>query len=251
VNQRLALMHFPNEDPVGKRIKLVVDVGTGASSAADTSLWVTIVGVAPTVRQRNVNEPEADPVAYMPFRSAPATTITLLARTQGDPAALTPLLREEVRAIDSDVPLFAIQTMDQKLAQQRWPFRVFGAMFASFAMIALLLSAIGLYAVTSYSVTQRTLEIGVRMALGAQPVQVLWLFLRRSFLHLGLGLGIGIAGAFGVGKVLGSLLVRTSGRDPVTLITIVVLLAIVACAACLWPARRATLLDPLVALRFK
>ena len=141
--------------------------------------------------------------------------------------------------------------MDENLAQQRWPFRVFGTMFAIFALIALMLSAVGLYAVTAYSVTQRTQEIGVRTALGAESTQVMWLFLRRAFFHLGVGLTLGIAGAFGVGKIFESsdLLIQTNGRDPATIVSIAALLAIVALAASLWPARRATRLDPLIALR--
>ena len=141
--------------------------------------------------------------------------------------------------------------MDQQLAQQRWPFRVFGSMFAIFALIALALSAVGLYAVTAYSVAQRTQEIGVRMALGAQAKSVLWLIVRRSLIQLIIGLAIGIGGAFGVGKLLESLLVQTSARDPVTMSAIVGLLVAVSIAACVWPARRATRLDPVNALRYE
>ena len=140
-----------------------------------------------------------------------------------------------MRAIEPDLPLFNILTMDQLLAQQRWPFRVFGSMFAIFAVIALVLSAVGLYAVTAYSVTQRTAELGVRMALGAQPAQVMWLVLRRAFVQLGVGLPLGIAGAFGVGRLLQILLVQTSPRDPVTIGSIALLMMVVSMAACVWP----------------
>jgi ABC-type antimicrobial peptide transport system permease subunit len=141
--------------------------------------------------------------------------------------------------------------MDQLLAQQRWPMRVFGSMFAIFAGIALVLSAIGLYAVTAYSVSQRTAEIGVRMALGAQSEQVLWLILRRAIVQLAIGLPIGIAGVFGVGRLLQSLLVQISARDPATVASITTLMIVVSIAACFVPARRATRLDPVDALRYE
>jgi ABC-type antimicrobial peptide transport system permease subunit len=156
-----------------------------------------------------------------------------------------------MRVIEPDLPLFSILTMDDLLAQQRWPMRVFGSMFAVFALIALVLSAVGLYAVTAYSVVQRTPEIGVRMALGAQPQQVLWLILRRALVQLAVGLPIGIAGAFGVGRLLQLILVQTSGRDPLTIVSIAVLMLAVSVAACVWPARRATRLDPVSALRYE
>jgi putative ABC transport system permease protein len=246
VNQRFVSMYFPNEDPVGHRIKLVPDVATGPEPT-----WLTIVGVSPTVRQRNFQDPDPDPVVYIPYRAMPTPFMTLIVRTPGDPSERTPTLREEVRALDPDLPLFAVRTMDEMLAQARWPFRVFGSMFAIFAAIALALSAVGLYAITAYSVTQRTQEIGVRMALGAQQPQVWWLVIRRSFGQLVVGLLLGMAGAFGVGRLLRSLLVQTSPNDPLTLVSIAVLFTFVSIAACFWPARRATRLDPVKALRYE
>jgi len=248
VNQRFVAMHFAGEDPIGHRITLTDGSQSLQVSPAAT---VTIVGIAPTIRQRNFSDADPDPVVYLPNRADPQRGLMLLVRTPSDPAGVTPLLREEMRAIEPDLPLTQIQTMDQLMAQQRWPFRVFGTMFAIFAAIALVLSAVGLYAVTAYSVTQRTAEIGVRMALGAQPEDVLWLVLRRSFLQLAIGLPIGIAGAFGVGRLLRSILIQTSTRDPITIASIAALMIVVSIAACLWPARRAMRLDPVNALRYE
>ena len=214
-------------------------------------VWTTIVGIVPDVRQRSAQQAEADAVVYQPYRSDPPRGAVLLLRTRSDPAAVTSAVRETVRTIEPDLPLFDIRTMDQLLAQQRWMFRIFGSMFAVFAGIALLLSALGLYAVTAYSVTQRTTEIGVRMALGAQPGQVLWLVLRQALVQLAIGVPIGVAGAYGVGRLLQSLLVRTSASDPITLLSIVLVIVGAAAAACLWPARRASRLDPMLALRFE
>jgi len=248
VNQRFVAMHFPREDPIGRHITLVD--GT-QSIQTSPPVDVTIVGIAPTIRQRNFSEPDPDPVVYLPYRADPQRGLMLLVRTPGDPASVTPIVREEMRAIEPDLPLFQIQTLDETLALQRWPFRVFGTMFAVFAGIALVLSAVGLYAVTAYSVTQRTAEIGVRMALGAQAEQVWWLILKRSLVQLAIGLPVGIAGAFGVGKLLQSVLVQTSTRDPLTIASIAVLMMFVSLAACFWPARRATRLDPVSALRYE
>jgi putative ABC transport system permease protein len=248
VNQRFATMHFGNEDPIGRRIKLTVD--GPQSPGAPPALWTTIVGIAPTVRQRMQPGDDApDPVAYIPLRAHAPSFMMLLIRAQRDAASLTSLARDEVRAIDPDLPLFGILTMDQQLAQQRWAFRIFGSMFAIFALIALALSTVGLYAVTAYSVAQRTQEIGVRMALGAQAAQVLWLILRRSLVQMAIGLTIGIAGAVGVGRLLSSVLFQTGARDPILMLGIISLLIVVSTSACLWPARRATRLDPVSALR--
>jgi putative ABC transport system permease protein len=253
INARFAQMHFPNEDPIGRRITLRIDLAGGAPPAGGIpeSLTASIVGIAPNIRQRNIEQAEMDPVVYLPYRSDPRAFMNLFARSDGDPNTATPIVREEVRAIDPDLPLFNIRTLDESLARQRWPFRVFGTMFAIFAGIALVFSAVGLYAVTAYSVVQRTPEIGIRMALGAQSKEVLGLFLRRAFVQLGIGLTLGVASAFGVGKVFegGQLLIHTSAGDSLLIGAIATLLATVALIACIVPARRATTLDPLIALR--
>jgi len=152
-------------------------------------------------------------------------------------------------AVQPDVPLFSIMTMDQYLVQQRFVFRIFGLMFSVFAGIALILSAVGLYSVTAHSVTQRTQEIGIRVAHGAQPRQVTWLVLRRALVQLGIGLPVGLLGAAAVGQLLQSLVVQTSPTDPLILGAVVLVLAVVAVAACIIPAQRAARLDPMVAFR--
>jgi putative ABC transport system permease protein len=248
VNQQFATMHFNGEDPIGRRITLTDAQPSAQQSAPVTA---TIVGIVPPMRQRNFQDAQPDPVVYLPYRADPQRFMFLLLRTAGDPAFAAPLVREQVRAIEPDLPLFGIMTLDQLLAQQRWTFRVFGGMFTIFAGIALVLSAVGLYAVTAYSVSQRTAEIGVRVALGAQANQVVWLILRRSLVQLAIALPIGIAGAFAVGRLLQSVVVKTNGRDLLTIAAIALLMVAVSLAACIWPARRAMRLDPVSALRYE
>jgi len=249
VNQRFVAMHFSGEDPIGHRIHLVDTAPPGPNQSLPVD--ASIVGIVPNVRQRDFDKPDPDPIVYVPYRADPQRFPVLIVRTAVEPGTITPLVREEMRIVEPDLPLFDIQTMDARLAQMRWPMRVFGSMFAIFAGIALVLSAVGLYAVTAYSVSQRTSELGIRMALGAQPEQVLWLVLRRSLLQLAIGLPVGMAGAFGVGRLLQSLLVQTSARDPLTIVVIALVMIVVSVAACVWPARKATRLDPVIALRYE
>jgi predicted permease len=247
INQRLAAVYFKGQDPIGHLIRL--SQNTARNEKAE---WLTIVGLAANVRQRNNNqEREPDAVAYIPHRqnTTMARAATVLARTRTAPAQATRILYEAMKGVDPDQALSAPITMDDALAQNRWLLRVFTTMFMVFAVIALVVAAVGLYAVTAYAVTQHTREIGVRLALGAQPGPVIWLFLKRSLGQLALGLTIGLAGAVALGRVLQSFLVQTSAHDPLTLVSIVVLLTVVAVAACVGPARRATRLDPLIALR--
>jgi predicted permease len=249
INQRLAAMYFPGENPLGKRIRLIND---GNVPEAPKFYVATIVGVAPTIRQRG-SQPEPDPIVYIPHRQDRLMGFepVIIARAHSNPGAATSLLRREIAAMDSDIALANIWTLDQTLARSRWPQRVFGTMFLIFAGIAVVLAAVGLYGVTAYSVTQRTQEIGIRMALGAQRQEVWWLVLRRGMIQLTIGLVLGLAGAVGVGQLMQSWLVQTPPADPLTLISISVVLTAVAVGASLWPARQATRLDPVKALRYE
>ena len=245
VNERFVTRFFPAEDPIGRRVKFVVP----QSADSKPQLWRTIVGVSQTVRQGDPQALEPDAVIYRPYRQNPFSSMTILVRTEGEPTALTSQIRQAVQLADPDQAVFNVRSLNAVLANVRWPFRVFGSMFAIFALVALALSAVGIYAVTSYAVTQRTPEIGVRMALGAQPKQVWWLVLRQGLIQLAIGLTLGlIAGVFLAG-VLKSLVVQISFRDPVTFTVTAAVLALVMLAACLIPARRATQLDPIAALR--
>jgi predicted permease len=242
VNDRFAAQFFPNEDPLGRRIRFT-------TSSQPAAPWRTIVGISPSIRHNSPQEPEPAAAVYVPYRQEPPAGAALVVRSRVAPATVMSAVRAEVTSIDRDQPVFSMQTMDEALAQTRWPFRVFGTLFAIFAGIALVLSAVGLYAVMAYSVTQRTQEIGVRMALGAGGAQVSWLILRRGLVQLAIGLTLGLGGAYFITSAIAALLVQVTPRDPVTFGVIAGLICTVAFAACLIPARRATRLDPLAALR--
>jgi putative ABC transport system permease protein len=244
VNQRLATMFFPNEDPIGRRICLT------APNAAATlpATCATIVGVSPTVRQQYFQE--IDPVVYVPA-PADASELTLIVASHSSPDAVAPLLRAEVFALDEGIALNVLLPLDQAMTGSRWGHRVFGGMLTAFALVGLLLGAVGLYAVTAFAVVQRTQEIGVRMALGAQAGAVVWLFVTRAALPVGLGIGVGLAGALAIGRLLQRFLIQTSPTDPTILVGIALLLAAVSFAAAFFPARRATRFHPLAALRYE
>ena len=255
INQRFAQLMFPGEDPMGRRIRFPArqpnaPPPTGPAAANQTPpVWRTIIGIAPTLRHGSPQDAQPPAVAYIPMRQESPGFAMLLIRSRIDPTTMMTSVRREVQAIDQDQPVFTVQTMEQLLAQQRWPFVVFGTLFVTFAVIALVLAAVGLYAVMAYSVTQRTQEIGVRMALGAGTPQVSWLILRRGLIQLAIGLTIGLTGAWFATAVLPTQIVGNNPNDPRMFSFVTAVLVVVALAACLIPARRATRLDPLVALR--
>ena len=241
VTNRFVTVFFPDQDPIGRRICV-----TNPNARDAVPICGRIVGVSPTIRQQF--QSDLDPVVYFPYRANPGAA-NLMIRSQSNPRAMESLIRDEIRALDPDVAPYRFRSLDVWAGQSRAMYRVFGSMFAMFAWMALALSAVGLYAVTSYAVTQRIQEIGLRMALGAQAAQVVWLFVRRSIPPLAIGLVIGMGGAFGAGRLVRSLLVDTGAADPLLLVSIAMLFILVATAACFIPARRATRLDPVAALR--
>jgi putative ABC transport system permease protein len=212
-------------------------------------MWRTIVGVSPSIRHHEARDMQSASALYVPHRQEPPAGASLLVRSQLPPASVMDAVRKVVQSVDPDQPVFSIRSLDDMLDDLRWPFRVFGSVFAIIAFVALALSAVGLYAVMAYSVTQRTQEIGLRMALGAESRQVSWLILKRGLVQLAIGLTLGLAGAFALSRVMRRLLIGVTPTDPLTFGTITLLLTLVAMAACLVPARRATRVDPLIALR--
>ncbi len=244
INETLARQHFPNEDPIGKRLEI---------GFSDPPQWRQIVGVVEDLRNDEVAKaPKAQ--VYGAYYQVPgvlpsAPPISIAVRTQGDPAALAASIRQTILAVDSSQPVYAIQTMatvvDNNLSQRRLAL----LLMALFAGIALLLAAIGLAGVISYMVAQRTREIGIRMALGAQPRQVLWMVESEALRMAALGALCGILGALVLGRSLSTMLYGVSPRDPLTLGTVAAVLMLIAVTAAFVPAYRATRISPVVALR--
>lgn len=241
----MAERYFAGEDPIGRRIRLTARREQGE----DPQPWRTIVGVSPRILQGSPDEAFHSAVVYLPFRPSPPQAVSLLVRSTLPPVTVMASVRAAVQSIDPDQPVFNIQTLAQMLAEERSIYRIFSTLFAVLGVIALLLSAVGIYGVTAYAVTHRTQEIGVRMALGAQRWQVSWLFMKRGFVQLGLGLALGLPAALALATVARLRLVEVEPGDPVTMIAITVVLAAVTLAACVLPVRRAASVDPAVALR--
>jgi putative ABC transport system permease protein len=244
VNQRFADRYFANTNPLGQRIRLSQD-----KADPRPPQWLTIVGVSPTIRQAVASG--ARPAVYLPLRTHAGAGAALLAGRVAEPATLAPLLRRTVASLDDSITLHNVRLLSELRADSRLQPRLIGTVLSAFAVIALLLSMVGLYAMTAYAVLQRTREIGVRMALGAQPQQVVWLFVRRALLPLGIGLSLGLVGAFVASQLLRGLLRQTGVTDATTIGLMVLLFVGVALAACVLPSRRAARLDPLSVLRYE
>ena len=241
VNQRFVERFLGGGDPIGRRVMLRAD-------EKDT-VWSAVVGVVRHVRHGDITTNELDAVAYRPLRMSTANGFTIAIRSHQPSTTLAASLRETVQAVDQDLPVFGTRTMDEALANARWPFRVFGTLFVLFAVFGLILSTIGMYAVTAYSVGQRRTEIGLRMALGAQQSQVAWLVLKQGLVQLAIGVPLGLGLSYGVMTAMQAMLVGARPGDPLTMIIILLIVASVTFAACLVPARRAARLNPVTALR--
>jgi putative ABC transport system permease protein len=239
INERLARRYFPDGDALGHRIVFNDEDGP-----------VEIVGVAADVKNDDFEE-EANLTTYLPFLQEPWWSMALIVRATSDPVALAPIVRKEVLAVDSEQPVYNVMTMEQVIDETISPKRLTMFLLAFFALGALLLAAIGIYAVISYSVTQRTHEIGIRMALGAQPRDILRLVVRQGLILTAIGVGLGLVGAFALTWAMTEMLNGVEATDPLTFVSISLLLSAVSLAACLIPARKATRVDPMVALRYE
>jgi len=241
INETMARKFWPGEDPVGKRLNM----GNPA-----TSPWITVVGVVGDTRNSAL-EKEPYPQVYLPAAQFRQRSMTFVARTSADPLSLVPAVRRELAALDKDLPLYNVRTMEQVLSESVARRRFQMILIAAFAGVGLLLAAVGIYGVISYSVAQRRHEIGVRMALGAGAPDILRLVVGQGLGLTLAGVGLGIAAALLLTRVLASLLYGVSATDPLTFACVSLALVGVALLACLVPARRATRVDPMVALRYE
>ncbi|HJQ25181.1 MAG TPA: ABC transporter permease [Blastocatellia bacterium] len=242
VDERLAREYWPNESAVGKRIRF--------GPPEDNEPWHTIVGVVGAVRHQRLEAVTRNSV-YLPHGEIPVSAVFLTVRTSAKPESLVEPMREQIHALDPDLPITSVRKMEDVVALSIWQPRIYTILFGVFAAVALLLAAIGLYGVMAYTVTIRTHEIGLRVALGAQRGDVLRLVAGQGVKLALTGVASGLVAALLLTRLMESLLYSTSASDPLTFAGISVLLMLVALVACYVPARRATKVDPMVALRYE
>jgi putative ABC transport system permease protein len=238
INEAMARRFWPNQDPVGERLRIAEDP------------WRTVVGVVGNVRHNGLDA-EPKPEMFYPSLQSPLPFMTLMVRSTTDEKNLTAAIQREIRAVDADQPVFSIKTMDQLVAESVSSRRLNMILLTTFALVALTLAALGIYGVMAYSVSQRTHEIGVRIALGAQPRDVLKMVVGQGMMLTLIGVGIGLIAAFALTRLMTSLLYGVTATDPWTFTAVAVVLSLVALLASFIPARRATKVDPMVALRYE
>jgi putative ABC transport system permease protein len=242
ISETLARRHFPNEDPIGRRVK----IGAAESSAP----WHTIIGMAGDV-SRFMFDREAQPTLYLPNQQFPDRGAYLVVRTSGEPLSAVPAVRAQIAALDNNLPLYEIKSNEQVIADNLAGLRLGADLMAMFGALALALAAAGVYGVMAYAVSQRTHEIGVRMALGAQPLDVFRLIVGQALKLAALGLAIGLPLALALGRVMAGALFGVVSLDPMTFVGFTLLLTGVAVFAGYLPARRAMKVDPMVALHYE
>ena len=243
ITETFARQFFPNEDPIGKRIHPGISTIEG-----EDSTMREIIGVVGDIRNRTLNT-APKPAYYVPHTQVPFDQMAVVVKTTGEPHSLISAVRKEVAAMDADVPLFGIKSMDEYLSASVAKPRFNTTLLTIFAGVALVLTIVGLYSVMSYSVAQRTNEIGIRLALGAQSRDVVLMIVKQGAVLIVVGLAIGLGAAFAATRVIESLLFGVTAKDPLTFAAVAVLLTLVALLACYVPALRATRVDPIEALR--
>jgi putative ABC transport system permease protein len=239
----MAQQYFQKEDPIGKRIRW----------ASDSQIsWITIVGVVGDVKHFGLDVPEL-PGLYSPYTQTSRWKrwMSIAARTKANPASMAQALKQEIWKVDSQLPVTKVETMDEMAASSFAARRFNMSLLTLFAGLALVLAAIGIYGVMSYAVTQRTQEIGIRMALGASTTDLLTLIIRNGLLLVIIGVVLGLAGAFALTRLMATLLFGVTPTDALTMAVVSLVLVGVALLACFIPARRASKVDPLVALRYE
>ncbi len=237
INQTMARRYWPDGDPIDKQIRLPQEGFT-----------LRIVGVVGDVRQFSLEDPDQSQV-YVPYAQHPFIFATLVVKTSGDPLSLTKSVQQAVWSVDPDQPMWKIRTLESLVDRSLGQRRLIGSLLGGFAFLVLLLAALGIYGVMAYAVGQRTHEIGIRLALGAQPRDVLGLILGQGAKLALIGIAIGLIAALALTRLMATLLFGVSPFDPLTFASVAILLALVALAACYAPARRAMRVDPMVALR--
>lgn len=244
INARLAREYFPKDNPVGKRVMF------GRPSAKSAPKWMTIVGVVGDTKLYGLANPSRLEI-YIPYRQSVPSHMNLIVKSNVDPSALASSIRGAVAEIDKDQPVFGIATMKQLIVDSVSTQRITLILLGLFSALALVLAAIGIYGVISYSVAQRTHEIGIRMALGAGKTDVLRMILAQGARIAGAGVAIGTIASFGLTRLLTNLLFSVSAADPLTFAAVAIALILVAMFACYIPARRTLRVDPMVALRYE
>jgi putative ABC transport system permease protein len=242
INESFAREHFPNENPLGKRLKPGISLG-------EAPIWREIIGIVKDVKHRQSLSHDYEPEYYLPHAQMQFGDMSLILRTKNDPLNMARSVQQVVRSLDKDIPVYRIKTLAQYLGVAVAQPKFNALLLGLFAVLALLLTAIGLYGVMSYTVIQRTQEIGIRIALGAQTGDVLKMVLRQGLWLTALGLALGLAGAYALTRFMESLLFDVEPADPLTFAVLALLLSCVALFACFVPARRAARVDPMIALR--
>jgi putative ABC transport system permease protein len=248
VNQTMAHRYWPNEDPIGRRLKPQFPSAKVPWRPESTNTWLTNTGVVQDVNEAGLNDEQSAEI-YIPYLQNPSSLMNLLVRTTSDPLRLVPAVRRQVLAVDEDQPVYNIKTMEDVFSESIAAPNVITSLLGSFAAIALILAAIGVYSVMSYSVAQRTHEVAVRMALGAQHQDVLRMILGHALKLVLVGVGLGVTAAFAVTHLISSLLFGVTATDPAIFVAVSFLLIAVAMFSSYLPARRALKIDPMVALR--